>query len=229
MQKVVWRVCAKAGLLLAAACSWAPTFGEEPAGAASRPLSEATVAPNAYFPTYLLTADRGCDAEFGSQPILSDFTNDWYSSQLKAAGERSLIDDAASAPQKIHLRFTWLRSFDRPIVVRIAEQANGQATIDAKMLSGDGGYEPGKVTEHVSRVLTSSEWAAFKARLKRSNLQAEAAGNCDLGLDGAQWVLEVVTDGRYTFFERWSPDEGAVRDVALAMLNLTGFRLNPIY
>jgi hypothetical protein len=218
-----------AGLLLVAACSIASASGEEPYGAATRPLAEATVAPGALFPDYLLTTKRGCDAQLGEQSILSDFTSKWYSSHLKAAGEKSLIDSAATSPQKVHLRFTWLRSFHRPVVVRINEQANGTAVIEAKMLSGAGGYEPGKIAKRVHRDLTASEWSALKAQIGRSELSHETPGNCDLGLDGAQWVLETVTDGRYAFFERWSPDDGSVRDVGVAMLRLTGFPLEPIY
>lgn len=229
MKGARWTKWAGAGLLVAALGSLAPAFGEGQAGAASRPLAEAKVAPGAYFPDYLLTAARGCDGDFGDQPVLSDFTSQWYSSQLKAAGERALVDVAAAAPGKIHVRFTWLRSFHRPVFVRIDEQPDGTARIEARLLSGAGGYEPGKIAKRVSRDLAASEWTAFKAELDRSDLPSEPPGNCDLGLDGAQWVLETVTDGRYAFFERWSPDDGAVRKVGLAMLKLTGFDLEPIY
>ncbi|MFO6447805.1 hypothetical protein ACLBKU_11720 [Erythrobacter sp. NE805] len=220
----------QAGLLLAAACAFVPASGEQPTGgAAIRPLADTKVAPDGFFPTYLWTTDRGCTGQIGNGPLLDDFTNRWYSSHLKAAGEQSLINAARAAPQNVHLRFTWLRSFHRPIVVRIDEQPDGTATIEAKMLSGAGGYDPGKIAKRVSRDLTPSEWSAIKDRLGRGELQSEPAGHCDLGMDGAQWIVELVEDGRYAFFERWSPDGGAVRDTGLAMLALTGFELQPIY
>lgn len=161
--------------------------------------------------------------------MLKEFSSDWYTSHLKAAGERSLPELAANAPQRLHVRFLWLRSFDHPVVVRIDEQANGGAVIEAKRLSGAGGYEPGEIEERLSRELIPTEFRELKAVLERSRLAKEPAANCDAGADGAQWILEVVAGGNYSFFERWTPEDGPVRDVALKMLTLTGWDLEPLY
>ncbi len=115
------------------------------------------------------------------------------------------------------------------MVVRIDEQTNGGAVIEAKRLSGAGGYEPGEIAERLTRDLTEREFRKFKAAIERSGLAKEPAANCGAGLDGAQWILEVVADSEYSFFERWTPEDGAVRDVALTMLTLTGWDLEPLY
>lgn len=221
-----------AGLMLLAACSDAERILDLDSGAivAPVPLTEATVTDGEFFPSYLGKTDKGCSYPASDNPpILDEFRSDWYSSNLKAAAEKPLTTLAAGAPEKINVRFIWLRSFDKPIIVRIQEQTDGRATIEAKRLSVDADYEPGEVEERVVRDLSQAEFGAFRSLLEASGLSKEEAANCDLGLDGARWIVEVIDDGNYAFFDRWSPDNGAVRDVGLAMLQLTGFDLEPIY
>jgi hypothetical protein len=219
-------------LLLFSACSEAPKLIDPDAGAVVDPvpLADATVADGEYFPSYLGTTDKGCSYRaIANPPILRKSASDWYSSQLRAAGERPLTELAAGARQQLNVRFVWLRSFDKPMIVRIQEQPDGRARIEAKRLSGAGGYEPGEVEEHLVRDLAPADFAAFAAMVKDGALATEAASNCDAGIDGARWVLEVIDGGKYSFFERWTPEQGGVRDVGLAMLRLTGFDLEPIY
>ena len=219
-------------LLLVAACSEAADLVGLDSGmvVAPVPLADAKVADGEYFPSYLGTTNKGCSYRGIKNPlILDEMSSDWYSSHLMFAGERPLTDLAMEAPQQINVRFVWLRSFDKPIIVRIQEQADGRAIIEAKRLSGDGGYEPGEVEERFIRDLTLAEFGAFKALLEGSALSTEPAANCDEGLDGARWVLEVIDEGQYSFFDRWTPEKGAVRDVGLAILKLSGFDLEPIY
>jgi len=219
-------------LLLVTACSEAPKLIDLDAGAVVDPvpLADATVADGEFFPSNLGTTGKGCSYRaIANPPILRKSDSDWYSSQLKAAGERRPTELAAEAPQRINVRFVWLRSFDKPIIVRIQGQADGRTTIEAKRLSGAGGYEAGEVEEHLLRDITPVEFEAFAAMLEESALSTEPASNCDAGMDGAQWILEVIDGGEYSFFNRWTPEKGAVREVGLAMLRLTGFELEPIY
>jgi|GEM_PF-1352638 len=209
-----------------------PPFDADFRGATVEPVSlaDASVAPGKIFPAFLETTPRGCGYRaIKNPPLLDENSSDWYTSHLKGAKERPLPELAAAAPQQLHIRFLWLRSFDHPMVVRIDERANGGAVIEAKRLSGEGGYEPDKIAEHLNRELTPAEFREFKAVLRRSRLTTEPAANCDQGSDGAQWILEVVAGGKYAFYERWTPEDGAVRDVALEMLTLTGWDLEPLY
>ncbi|MEL7689113.1 hypothetical protein AAG591_00905 [Citromicrobium bathyomarinum] len=193
-------------------------------------LADASADAGKIFPAFLETTPRGCGFPAIKNPsLLDENSSDWYTSHLKAAKERPLPDLAAATPEQLHIRFLWLRSFDHPMVVRIDEQANGGAVIEAKRLSGEGGYEPGEIAEHLNRELTPTEFREFKALLGRSRLSNEPAAKCDAGMDGAQWILEVVAGGKYAFFERWTPEKGVVHDVALEMLTLTGWDLKPLY
>ncbi len=40
----------------------------------------------------------------------------------------------------------------------------------------------------------------------------------EIGVDGAQWIVEGIKDGRYKVVDRWSPEKGAVRALGLTML-----------
>jgi hypothetical protein len=40
------------------------------------------------------------------------------------------------------------------------------------------------------------------------------------GLDGADFILEGVKDGKYQVVKRWSPEEGAYLEAALFLLDL---------
>jgi hypothetical protein len=53
--------------------------------------------------------------------------------------------------------------------------------------------------------------------------------NCDLGADGAEWLVEGIDQKGYHVVSRWSPEQGEVRRVGLAMLALTGWRFKDIY
>lgn len=43
------------------------------------------------------------------------------------------------------------------------------------------------------------------------------------------WLVEASGRGDYRFWSEWSPQDGELRDLALLMLDLTGWRLQDIY
>lgn len=43
----------------------------------------------------------------------------------------------------------------------------------------------------------------------------------DSGLDGAQWILEGVKEGRYHVVDRWTPQIGDFREACLYLLKLS--------
>ena len=61
-----------------------------------------------------------------------------------------------SLPTKIY-RFTWLRSFHKPIVIGI-ENANDTITLYWKVTDGAGGYEPENMVNNKSKKPTIKEW-----------------------------------------------------------------------
>lgn len=43
----------------------------------------------------------------------------------------------------------------------------------------------------------------------------------DIGLDGAQWIIEGVKDGKYHIADRWSPSKGSVYDLGMLAIQLS--------
>jgi hypothetical protein len=156
-------------------------------------------------------------------PPHSVLTGRWYADQLHAAGERALCATGASEAY----RFTWLRSFHHPIVVR-AERLGDGYLLTAKQLDGAGGYKPGKLMVNRTSALSTDEWAHLTALVDSVGFwTAGPQPREQIGLDGAQWIVEGVAEHRYHTVDRWSPPEGdrGVRRLGLFMLQLA--RLTP--
>ncbi|HEV2748312.1 MAG TPA: hypothetical protein VGW34_13565 [Allosphingosinicella sp.] len=187
----------------------------------------------AYFPPSLgeptLRCDLGDPARL--QPILSDLERDWYSRQLAAAGEPPLYpaSQAARPAGAATLRFTWLRSFHAPIVVRIETSGPNTHRLIAKQLSGAGGYDPGKVAKKIERPLTAAEAKRLRAALESRSVFEIPPDPCGGGCDGAQWIFEAAEGRRYRFVDLWTPDSGPAHDLGRFLVGLTGWKIEAIY
>jgi hypothetical protein len=180
----------------------------------------------AYFPEALSKTTLRCGL-LGSgarREVLSDFVAEWYGRHLRAAGEAPLFE--ATRPT---LRFTWLRTFHAPVVIRLDTAADGTVTMTATELSGQGGYEPGTVARRIERSLSAAEAAALKRVVEETAVLQQAPRTCDLGLDGAQWIVEAAGPGGYRFVDRQSPERGPVRVFGLHLIGLTGWTYENVY
>lgn len=197
-------------------------------------LPTVAVARAPYFPPELASTYYTFALESGEQSrpveLLSDFESGWFSKHLQAADEPSLYSESQSAKASIQqiIRFTWLRSFHPPVTVRVTADLHNSWRIVAKELSGAGGYEPGEIKRTVTRRLTSKEVADLAALMAQSPLP-DASGDCVIGVDGAEWIIERVDREGYHFIRRWSPADGPVRDVGLFLVGLTGWRYKEAY
>ncbi len=162
--------------------------------------------------------------------MLGKFEQQWFSAQLAAANEKPLLGYQRNKGDLI-LRFTWLPSFDHSVVVRVVADPRGEVILQAKRLSGAGGYDPGKVADQVDRRLSREEWSQVEALMQKTDLLGQPQTGCDLGFDGSEWIVEEADDGGYHFLKRWSPQEGPVREIGLLLLKLAGWRwkANDIY
>jgi hypothetical protein len=191
--------------------------------------SSVSAAGTVYFPPAFAKASVRC--ERGAQEIVSDLENRWYSSHLSAAKEPSLYVALTRRKGTIssQLRFTWLRSFHPPVVVRIDRTGTNSPVLVAKQLSGAGGYAPGTISKSLERPLSATEANRLHAILMRTDISHAAPKECDRGIDGAQWLIEVMDSSGCHFVDRWSPDRGAVRELGLFLLGLTGWTFKDIY
>jgi hypothetical protein len=189
-------------------------------------------AADEYFPPQLLRSTVTC--EFGGRPspprpIISEQEAAGYSKHLRAAAEGSLYLASKSTDRTRSYRFTWLRTFHAPVIVRVDEAADGQLRLTAKQLSGKGGYEPGEVAQRLQRPLSGEETTRFKAALAELRPFDGAPNGCDLGLDGAGWVLESAGPEGYHYVNRFSPRSGPVRDFGLLLVGFTGWSFEQVY
>jgi hypothetical protein len=201
-----------AGLLLAAvamACSQAASVR------LGRPVVQ--VCPDApearYFPV----------GSFPGSPSHFDgdlFARRWYSQHLAAMEEPSLscgpsLDDET-------YRFVWLRTFSNPVAVRVFQRGSHYG-LEAVILNGAGGYEPGVVSSRVTRELTRAQWRRLLSALDEAQFwQTTTTVDDIVGNDGAQWIVEARSGGQYHFVDRWSGGDGleTIRPVGELFLEL---------
>ena len=155
---------------------------------------------------------------------VDEFKAQWYGRFLDAFKEPSLWELSKKTQGQFY-RFTWLRSFHHPVVVRIEVRPDGICELTVKVGLGSGGYDPGMLIQNDSRPLTKqqSQWFLNWVDSRFWNTPAEA--NDHPGDDGAQWIIEGVENGRYRIEDRWSPKSGSIRELGLAMTGLAGLEI----
>ena len=129
------------------------------------------------------------------------------------------------------VRFTWLRSFHADITIRAETHNDGRVRLHARRgpqrFDDRPGCAPGGEGCEMTRLLTGSE--ALRLTRAREAVLAGPVRDCRWGLDGARWIVESVDHGDYRFAHDWSPQEGAVRELGLLMLEFTGWEVEPVY
>ena len=161
-----------------------------------------------------------------------DFRAKWYSRQLRALGEPSLLTLAANKKAESY-RFLWLRTFHHPVAVRVDLQADGSWILITKVASGAGGYSPGTLTTNTSRQLTAQEAQSFLSKVESGGFWNAPNPVIDqTGEDGSQWIIEGVKASRYHVVDSWMPKNGPARDLGLFLaFDLAGLSIskNEIY
>jgi hypothetical protein len=169
----------------------------------------AAAAQITYFPISGTSANDG----------IEKFRSDRYSDQLAALQEPSLWE-VSKAQKTESYRFLWLRTFHHPIAIRVDLGADGTAQMTAKMTSGAGGYDPGKLIENWTLTINSGETKRFLGQIDEHNFWKLSSDDKVLGgPDGARWIIEGIKPGTYHIVDRWSPQDGDVRAIGLFMVN----------
>jgi hypothetical protein len=181
--------------------------------------------PTVLFPPSLLEQARDCkNLIVGHRETLSEFEAVWFSRELILAGEASLADERSADA----VRFLWLRSFHRPIVVRIDDVGSSSPRMLAIEFS-DERAENDRIVRREVRQLKADEANAVRALITESRVFEPRAEDCNIGLDGAQWVLERQQTGKYALVHQWSPENGPVLEVGTLLLELTGWDVGERY
>ena len=157
------------------------------------------------------------------------FRSNYYSSFLHSLGEEPMF--ARELPKKEErYRFTWLRTFNRPIVMRI-EVGEASSSMIVKVSDGTGGFEPGKIVRDEKRELSSRDLEIIRALFQVHDFFAlPSYDEKRIGADGSEWIIEALAQGRYHIVARWTPEEGAVRRIGMKLIEIAiGGDFTPIY
>lgn len=143
------------------------------------------------------------------------FPADWYSKHLRALKEPSLWELSKKDPTAEVYRFLYLRTFHQPIAVRITV-AGPAGRLVAKKASGQGGYAPGHLVYKRESVIPEIQAVVLGAideshfwdlPTEKEPPEIRPDGTVEIGVDGAQWIVEGVKNGKYHVIDRWSPDD----------------------
>lgn len=149
------------------------------------------------------------------------FRSRWYSNKLYDMKEPVVYNQSG----KNIFRFTWLRSFHKPIVIRL-EEVDNKIQLTWKMAGGAGGYKTGELMVNKSKIITKSELDKFTSLLAAAKYWEMSPQQDSNGNDGAQWIIECLQNNKYHLVDRWSSStETDFQKCALYLLKLTDLEI----
>jgi hypothetical protein len=163
--------------------------------------------------------------------VLDQFSDRWYSGQLRAAAEDRLRPSGI-AGHEIY-RFTIIPSFIPTVTITVRRRGD-EYTLTAKRLTGAGGYEPGTLGAQRERSLSAAQGAllqqwvtdmSFWQMPTREPPVQQPPGVEVVYLDGTVWLLEAVDAHRYHLVDREHPREtshAALGNAAVCLLLWSG-------
>lgn len=152
------------------------------------------------------------------QVEMAFFSLDWYSKHLLAMKE-PILNKLTGV--NIY-RFTWLRTFHKPIVIRL-EKSDKKVTLIWKVNDGKGGYDPGKIIIEDKKDLRIDIWDEFEITLESANFWNLKPVN-DITIDGSHWILEGKIGNDYHLVERFLG--GEIKEACLKLLKFTGMQID---
>lgn len=133
------------------------------------------------------------------------FINSWYSKMLFALHEPVLKH--YNGDKEIY-RFTWLRTFNHPVSVRLEKQGDN-VKLFSNVCDGAGGYEPGKIIFDTTINLTEKQVDTTNIKLDNAKFwELKTESREDSGMDGSEWIMEVFKNNKYHMVVRWTPEKG---------------------
>jgi len=132
--------------------------------------------------------------------VLEPNKNALYSYFLTAFREGNLLE----ANSDTIIRFLWLRTFDKPVLIKIFKDKS-LYKVETKITNGTGGYIAG-TQEYFSQIIINDSIRKnlFDEKFFQIIYQ-HSLSSYSKGSDGAYWLLEFKIGKKYYFKERWSP------------------------
>jgi hypothetical protein len=151
----------------------------------------------------------------------------WYGRNLDVLDNENLTRLGANINA---LRFICLRAFHRPFSIKLLWTADN-AKLEYSMSDGRGGYEPGELTTHFSRMIGRNQIDELMRLVNRHDLfnQPTVLSSDRGGMDGSKWILEANINGQYKVIDRWTPNSGINYIIGNYLITLSGERIDNLY
>lgn len=185
------------------------------------------ISDNCYFPSWYfvnLSAkwENNLTIDYLSQIESSYDYIDYIKSRLEVMKEPCLY--LMNLPDNMEIyRFTWLRTFDNPISIRV-EKCGDKIQLYYKKSNGNGLGSVKKLIKSKKRKLTLSEWNFFKELLNKAEFEKLPKRRNVLMCDGASWILEKKTTEKFKIFETNEP-QGFFKDACLYLISLSKMKI----
>jgi len=188
------------------------------------------------FALFIITAASGfaepayfAPNTFSTNADNNDFVVNWYTKHYQCLQEQPICDKLTNGTLHIY-RFVSLRTFHQPFSVSIEISTNGNGTVTAKMCSGAGGYDPGKLINQKTRALAQDEIDKFLQLIESESFWSLPTLEDSLGLDGSQWIIEGLKSGKYHLVDRWTPKPFTpIGKIGRYMLEISGLTIEELY
>lgn len=186
-----------------------------------------------YFPPWYF-ANLGKDWECNNsinylfELKLSKGNSDGFTTQLVDLNEPCLFNQNVGVDFESY-RFTWLRSFDNPISIRIQKDENN-IILYWKVGKGAGGYEPKGIKKSGKKKISESKWIEFIDLVNKAKFDSLPNDSYIPMTDGATWTLERKTNKNFKAHNtNWPSDE--FKESCLFLLKLSNIKVkkNDIY
>lgn len=142
---------------------------------------------------------------FPEEAGISEFANEWYSTQLSALGEPVIYVKESNTDETIY-RFICLRTFHEPFSIRIeVDEESETARLFFKMCDGAGGYEPGNLIMSNESALEGNEVENLIKAIEENDYWDMPFEGGAIGADGSIWIVEGLKNGEYKAISKWTP------------------------
>lgn len=145
--------------------------------------------------------DTKPDRKDTTENALTTLVNTWYSEMLFALKEPILKNYQGN---KEIYRFTWLRSFNHPVSIRLEKQGD-LIKLFTKVSNGAGGYVPGDLILDKVTDVTLQEYYILLEKIEETKFWTLPTDKVDASSDGSEWIIEVAKNNRYHLVARRSP------------------------
>ncbi len=153
----------------------------------------------------------GPDGEFTSEKFPRFLKRYYPELKMKSrnaliyAMEEPFVDTAQIDTAKYWFRVTVDPCFRRPYSI-IVEKSAGKSSLTIKISNGYGCQYPGLLTSTIKYRFVGELYDTVATTLKNLHFWTLSEDStCHGGLDGEQWLIEAMDNGRYNAIDRWVP------------------------